>query len=835
MAIDIVLRVDEKKGIVAVENFGKRSTSALRRTEKQGTKSMNRLATNGTKALRNLAVAFAGVFAARQLVRGLRSAISATADFQKGIAEIKTLGVEKTIKQIGADVDSLTREFGQQPQAVIKAYYDAISAGVKEANIGQFMREASRLAVAGATDISTATDLLTTLGNVFRDETTRNLAAFANEAKNLGKLTIPELSASIGTVAATAKTAGASVQELFAATVSLTKQGISTELSMTGLRALFSSIVSPAENVKKAAKGIGLEFSISALRAKGLAGFLAELVPKLRGNDKLITQLFGNVRAFNAVAAISNENARDFKDALEAIEGTAALANLEAGFKTMSETAAFTFAQLEAELESTRRELTEQLLPSVVAFAKGLKDILNLVRGDVFERGLVEPLKQAGGEFRKLAEQMENTKPFDVQGRSVVDNSRKIKEMTERMAELGREARRTVIEQFPEMADEVFAFAATLRAAGVPMIDSLSAAIERLSLKRKGEADALREQNEAAAAEAEANARAAAARATAAKELVAAQAELIEQVKKLPVGEGIERFFPGVEELQQVRQGIADAKEEIIGLGEAFQLAETDQEQGLLASMILGGLTPELVGPEIAERLRLIFEEMDLEELRENIPSLIDLMRSEDPAEDAKKIMDNLTEPMDLAIENLQTRLAGAANIFGSVVRLFGQASAIGAAFARAQAVSSGVLSIIQGKLTFARGVARFAAGLPVNFPEQAAGIAMKTAGIAEIAAGVASLGQAAGIGKAQRGGLFEQPALSTFAERGPELALPLEDDRTTAALAAAFERVFEGGGAGGGDTFIFNGFAGGETQVVRAISRAQREADEDVDVVSVA
>jgi TP901 family phage tail tape measure protein len=827
MAIDIVLRVDEKKGVVAVENFGRRSRAALRRTEKAGTKSMNRMATNGTRALKTLAGAFAGVFAARALVRGFRSAIDATADFQKGIAEIKTLGVQKSLKEIGSEVDALSREFGQESQQTIKAYYDAISAGVKEANIGQFMREASRLAIAGATDISTATDLLTTLGNVFRDETTRSLAAYANEAKNLGKITIPELSQNLGTVAATAKTAGASAQELMAAIVALTKQGIVAETAMTGLRAMFSNIVTPARQVEAAAKGAGLEFSITALRTKGLAQFLTELVPKLEGNDKLITQLFGNVRAFNAVAAIAGEKAEAFGEALEKIEGEAALANLEAGFRTMQETAAFTFAQMREELESTRRQLADELLPAVVSFAKGLKDIFELIRGDVYERGLVAPLQRAGGEYRKLAEELANTEPFETHGRHVVDNSRKIQEMKDRMAELDLQAKRTVLEKFPEMADEVMALSATLRESGVPMIDSYNQAITQLSLQRKSEAEAIRAGNEAIEAEETARTRAAAA----AEEQAEALRKLLEKVGKLPVGEGWEDFFPGVEALQRVRQGIADAKAEIVDLGTAFEMAETPAEEGLLARQILAGLEPELIGPQVAERLRAIFEEMDPEELRENIPSLIDLMRSEEPAEDAKKIVENLTEPIDLGLEGLQMRFQGAANVFGQMVALFGKSTAAGAAFARAQAIWQGISAIISGKLAVTEGALKIAASIaPPDPPLAASGLAMKIAGVTRIAAGVASIAQAAGIGKAERGGLFEQPAVSTFAERGPELALPLEDDRTTAALAGAFEKAF-GEEGGRGETHLhFHGVLATEDQTYRAVARGLREV-RDVDV----
>jgi TP901 family phage tail tape measure protein len=353
-----------------------------------------------------------GLIGAGGLTFALKKALEAAVDFEKGLAEIKTLGVEKSLAEIGDEVDALSRSFGQKPQAVIRAYYDAISAGVKEANVAKFLREASTLALAGATDISTATDLLTTLRSVYGDLTDNELAAFANATKNLGKTTIPELAANLGQIAPTAAAIGLSMAELSAAMAVSSVSLSDTGLAATGLRSFLSQILKPTDETQKLAKKLGVEFSITALKTKGLSGFLEELIPKIEGNDEAIVTLFGDVRAFGVAAVLAKDGGAVFEEALAGIRTEVETGALEKAAELMKDTASVRLGILQAELDSIVRTLTLEMLPGISAFAKGISDIIALKTGRVFEREFAEPIKKTGAAVRRLQEQLENTAPF---------------------------------------------------------------------------------------------------------------------------------------------------------------------------------------------------------------------------------------------------------------------------------------------------------------------------------------------------------------------------------------------------------------------------------------
>lgn len=878
MAIDITIRVDPKKGTAEVQAFGRSANATFNRLEKRSTASVKRMGGTIQSVMKRAAATIAGVFAFQRIVRGFKDGLEAATDFQKGIAEIRTLGIEKSFETISKEVDALTREFGQRPQDTIKAYYDAISAGIKEANIGGFMREASRLAIAGATDISTATDLLTTLSNVFRDETTESLAAFANEAKNLGKTTIPELAGAIGTVAATARVAGASVQELFAATVSLTKQGINTELAMTGLRALFSNIITPAEKVKKVAKDIGIEFSVTNLRTKGLAQFLSELLPKLQGNSELITQLFGNVRAFNAVAAITNKNAKDFTEALEGISGPEALENLQAGFEEMANTAAFSFALLREEVASVGREIGDRILPELAKMARSSRAFISGNRaeitraltnvgqfiskvGSVFEifveavvgglffvissmakanSGILKAFSLAFqavlGALRSFviaaADILNQIPGINIDVKPIVnalDNFRKgagqaIKPVTDFLDDLGDTASFVAEAQFAGLRDSVdnlfTPFAGIVREAAdatkdlaaaqedlLPTVDPVSSSIDNQKNALERLLAGLKKTREEAALFAEGFFNT-----SDAIEQAAIAEKLLGQAGK------ISDAFGGFEDIPvRIR--------EVIAAGFAG-LAEDEQLQ--LLPKLLSEFDPEVISPELSEKIIELFGAMDMEELRANLPSLITLLTSDDPEAEAQELVDKL-KPTFLAAAGSTLALAkGVGASFKALSAAAGPAQSSSKKLAKISLLANKALAVGDAALLFAQAV-KEASNL--NFP--IAALKLTAAGL-HLTAATVSATQA---GSLQTGGLVRTPSLTAFAETGPEIALPLEDERTTSALAEAFAKAIPEAVGGEGGIVLqqtFQGFVGSEEDVARAVSQTMSDLNEDADVESV-
>lgn len=246
-------------------------------------------------------------------VEVFRRSIGASIEFSRVMGEVGTLigGARDEMDELAAAARRQAVEFGSQPIDQTRALYQIISAGAQDsATAINVLREANRLAVGGATETAVAADGLTTALNAYAAS---NLTA-ADASDTLivgmqqGKTTIDELSRSIGRVAPLAAQAGVSFDELVGTIAAVTRQGVSTEEAITGLRQVIDSIISPTNDSRQAFEAMGIEFGSAAMESEGLVGILQQIREATGGNAEAMRLLFPNMRAAAAAAAaMSNE------------------------------------------------------------------------------------------------------------------------------------------------------------------------------------------------------------------------------------------------------------------------------------------------------------------------------------------------------------------------------------------------------------------------------------------------------------------------------------------------------------------------------------------------
>ena len=146
--------------------------------------------------------------------------VKMAANFERGVTEIGTLmdGVTKgAIRNMRKELLDLSADSGQAIEVLTKARYDIVSAGFSSAaESALVLNQSVKLATASATTAAAAADILTTALNAYgleADQTTRVSDVLFNTVK-LGKTTMTELAASLGTVLPTARAAGVSIAAL---------------------------------------------------------------------------------------------------------------------------------------------------------------------------------------------------------------------------------------------------------------------------------------------------------------------------------------------------------------------------------------------------------------------------------------------------------------------------------------------------------------------------------------------------------------------------------------------------------------------------------------------
>ena len=251
-------------------------------------------------------------------------------DFQKSLKEVGTLMgglTDKQMKDMSRELRHLSQVSGLALSSLSKAKYDVVSAGFAgAADSAKILSATTRLAVGGVTSAATAADILTTALNAYGKEanSVNDVSDILFTTVKLGKTTMDELGASLGTVLPVARGAGLEFDSVGAAMASLTAGGINTAESTTALRGAIIALTAPTEGAKKAMSEAG----ISARRFEDGSLDLLETIRQFEGMDPATLKRFiPDIRAGMAIGALSQNidglanNLAAFEERTDATEG----------------------------------------------------------------------------------------------------------------------------------------------------------------------------------------------------------------------------------------------------------------------------------------------------------------------------------------------------------------------------------------------------------------------------------------------------------------------------------------------------------------------------------
>lgn len=321
-------------------------------------------------------IAFAGLTASAGL------AVGAFSKFDNELRGVRTLldetsfgakGLEKGFADMRKEILQVGKDSGQDLSKLNKALFDTVSAGVDASKAVETVGVAAKLAVAGLTDVSVATDGMTSALNAYglgADQANEVASKFFT-AQKFGKTTIEELSKGFGLVGASAQAAGIDLNELLGAVSAVTTAGVQTNAAYTGLKAAIANISKPTKEAADEAKRLGVSFDAASLRTKGLEGFLNDLTKAQGFTKDSVTKLFGSVEAQNIIFALTGTQAQGFaRNVRELGDSQKTAATFAEAFKTQSEGAAFQTEKFKSSIQVLAIKFGEKLEP---AFSKILK------------------------------------------------------------------------------------------------------------------------------------------------------------------------------------------------------------------------------------------------------------------------------------------------------------------------------------------------------------------------------------------------------------------------------------------------------------------------------
>ena len=331
--------------------------------------------------------ATAGLVALVGAAAGLTSAVRSAAALEKRLAEIATISPEvaKDIRGFTEDIGKLSIATRTESGLLAEGLYQTISAGITNTSDAFKVLEVSANAArAGLTDTAVAVDGITSVINAFglASSEADNISDAFFKTVELGKTRFEDISASIGNVAPLASQLGVSYQEVLAAGAALTTGGKTLSESLTGVRGIMNAILRPSQEAVDIAQELGIDFSVAALKAKGLSGFLRDLEIQAGGDVEVMGQLVGRVEGLQAVLALTGNQADTFTNNLNAIETSAGAT--DKALSKINNTFDSQIALLKTQLSFALDTLGTELLPDVTMAVEGLTDALNKMDWDQF-------------------------------------------------------------------------------------------------------------------------------------------------------------------------------------------------------------------------------------------------------------------------------------------------------------------------------------------------------------------------------------------------------------------------------------------------------------------
>ena len=188
-----------------------------------------------------------------------------------------------------------------------------------------------------------------------------------------GKTTYGELAQSLGTVVPIAATVGVNFKEVAAAVSTMTRMGINSGKATMQLRQVLMSILTPSEEAEKLAEKLGISFGATALKTKGLAGWLTELREKTHGDVDAMKIFVPNARALTAVMALAGVRAEEFTEDLEGMNKV--LGNTDRAFKKQMESIDFWIVAIEEAGNKAKLAFFEGLVDPVKAGISTSKEL----------------------------------------------------------------------------------------------------------------------------------------------------------------------------------------------------------------------------------------------------------------------------------------------------------------------------------------------------------------------------------------------------------------------------------------------------------------------------
>lgn len=342
--------------------------------------------------------------------------LNAASDFDANFRQISTLFTATTADLNGFKESILTyaSSSGKSLQDITDSISAAVGSGVKWSDSLSLISTAERLAVATRADLKGTTEALVSTMNAYgmSQESAGLLADLFFQIIADGKIEMNQLGQNLANLTPISAAAGVSMTEIGAAIATLTAGGMQPSTAIDALKSAIGNIIDPTSKASKLAADLGIEFSATALKSKGLEAVLQDVGRATGGSSEKISVLFGDVTGLTAVLALTGPQAAAFSQSIDNMGNSAGA--VATAFQKMTDSVDESTAKISSALTALMVRIGTPLLDEFGDISKAIVAIFNALGASVKDGklgGLVQYVEGLMGELKSTLETVAKNLP----------------------------------------------------------------------------------------------------------------------------------------------------------------------------------------------------------------------------------------------------------------------------------------------------------------------------------------------------------------------------------------------------------------------------------------
>lgn len=299
-------------------------------------------------------------------------------DFQTAFAKVAQAAnlPSAAVKSLQSDVLKLAEATAQSPTQLASTLVGVERSGVGAANALSVLTVAGKESAVGLATQANAADAVTSAMNAYGPSvlTAAQAGDILTTGAQTSKLSIDDLSGSLGRALPAAAALGLGFGQLVAAEATMTREGLSAGQAGMSLFRILSSIENPSSTATKALKDLGLTAAGAKDQiAKGdFEGLLSEIAKGASGNAQALLQLTGGIRGASGAFALLANDGKTMRDEFAKVQDSSG--SLDALMGKIAGTTGFQLRQAITSVEVALIKWGDAIAPVAEHLAGLVKD-----------------------------------------------------------------------------------------------------------------------------------------------------------------------------------------------------------------------------------------------------------------------------------------------------------------------------------------------------------------------------------------------------------------------------------------------------------------------------